>query len=152
MAFFKPKEDDLFHSSLVPVTAEFYVFLVGAAESQLKEELRFITAKRLRSIVKQYAEERCRPNVICVTHRGSVRLTLFLQDLFFYEDHAVVELHVSLPILGSPSEHEEVWRRLLSGNFPNHGLRDGDLCMFVEFHGDDLPEKVNGVFRRKSSK
>lgn len=152
MAFLKPKEEDLFHSSLIPVTAEFYNFLVKAAESQLKKELRFITAKRLRSIVEQYKKERSRNNVVCVTPRDLVRLTPFLRDLFFHEEHAVAELHVSLPILGNSSEHEEIWRRLLSSNFPNHGLRDGDLCVFIELHGDDLPEKVNGVFRRKNNK
>lgn len=78
-----------------------------------------------------------------------MQLSLFLQDLFFYEEHAVAELHVSLPIAAKPSEQDEIWRRLLSGNFPNHGLRDGFLCVFVEFPAAQMPEKINGVFCRK---
>jgi hypothetical protein len=151
MAVLKPKKDDLFHSSLVPVTEELYVFLVKTAETLLNKELRFITSLKLRSAVQEYIEFRGRNGIICVLPRNRhVYLTIFLQGLTLVSEvEAHVELRVSLPVIGTVSEHEEVWKRLLAKNFPNHVVRDGELCILLDLYGDDVPENRNGVFCKR---
>jgi hypothetical protein len=149
MAVFKPKKDDPTHTDKVSITDDLHDFLVKAAEAQLTEELSFITFECLKETVRQYVVERNLKETIEVPPENPVRLSLFLQNLFFYEEHAVAELHVALPIVAKSSDHDEIWRRLLTGNFPNHGLRDGCLCVFVEFPAADMPQEVNGVYHRK---
>lgn len=149
MAVLKPKEQGQLSES-IRVTESFYTFLIEAVQKQLSGELLFITANKLSFEVDSYVEEYSKQEVVLlISEEEPVELTVSLQDLFFYEDHAVGEVHVTLPISASRSDLEGIWRRLLSGRFPNHGLRNGDLCVFVEFHGDDLPEQKDGIFGRR---
>ena len=149
MAVLKPKEQGQLSES-IRVTESFYTFLIEAVQKQLSGELLFITANKLSFEVDSYVEEYSKQEVVLlISEEEPVELTVSLQDLFFYEDHVVAEVHVTLPISASRSDLEGIWRRLLSGRFPNHGLRNGDLCVFVEFHGDDLPEQKDGIFGRR---
>jgi hypothetical protein len=152
MAVLEPKKDDLFHASLVPVTEELYVFLVKTVETLLNKELRFITSLKLRSAVQEYIDFRGRNGIVCVLPKNHhVYLTIFLQDLVpISEAWAHVELRISLPVLGTVAEHEEVWKRLLVKNFPNHMICDGELCIFLDLFGTDVPGNRNGVFYRKA--
>jgi hypothetical protein len=154
MAVLKPKQDDLFHASLVPVTEELYVFLVKTVETLLNKELRFITSLKLRSTVQEYIDFRGRNGIVCVLPKNHhVYLTIFLQDLVLISEvWAHVELRISLPVLGTVAEHEEVWKRLLVNNFPDHMICDGELCIFLDLFGHDVPGNRNGVFYRKSNK
>lgn len=151
MAVLKPKKDDLFHASLVPVTEELYVFLVKTAETLLNKELRFITSLKLRSAVQEYIEFRGRNGIICLLPKNHrVYLTIFLQNLILVSEvWAHVELRISLPVLGTVAEHEEVWKRLLFKNFPDHVACDGELCIFLDLFGNDVPDNRNGVFCKK---
>ena len=146
MAVIKPRLDDLFRFSLVPLSGELYDLLLDKLRLRLKGELVFIDAPQLRKAIKSYSEFRGRNGIVAVLPRNSVRLTAFVQSASLGDKGMEFEVRISLPILGTSSEHEEVWKRLLAGNFPEHVLCDGELAIIVNVPEAGILKSPSGTF------
>lgn len=150
MAVIKPRPDDLFRCSLVPLSGELYDVLLDKLKNQLKRELALITANALRAAIKNCADSGETGRIIAVLPRNIVRLTVFVQSASLGDEGVEFETRLSLPVLGTPPEHQAIWKSLLHKQFPWHVFPDGELLVGVNVPEAGVLRGPSGVFDVRS--